>query len=171
MYRSYWQGLKKLYFLQEDKGSKQESEKEKLLLQVDNLKTHVSSLEANLSDLQEESKKRGLLLDKSEAKILKTREKMDLRRNEYKNLENELQDLINKAGVRNFMLSIVFPYLSFYLNCSYIISILFKCIVICFINSLTKVVHDKGKIYEFKKKIVWYFPLGSLFYIHNKCRQ
>ncbi|GBM14666.1 Coiled-coil domain-containing protein 40 [Araneus ventricosus] len=82
----------------EDKGSKKENEKEKLLLKLDNLRTYLNNMENNLSDLQKERRERAILKDKSEMNVLKTREKLDLKRGEVRELENQLKEMISQAG-------------------------------------------------------------------------
>ncbi|XP_055953085.1 coiled-coil domain-containing protein 40-like isoform X1 [Argiope bruennichi] len=82
----------------EDKGSKKENEKEKLLLKLDNLRTYLSNMESNLNDLQKERRERAILKDKSEMNVLKTREKLDVKRGEVRELENQLKEMINQAG-------------------------------------------------------------------------
>lgn len=91
-----------IIFYQEEKGSKKERERTKLLLELGNLKTYLNTLEENLDELLKENNQRKDLLDRSEANALKIRDKIDVKRNECKNLENELQELITRAGVSVF---------------------------------------------------------------------
>ncbi|GFY47169.1 coiled-coil domain-containing protein 40 [Trichonephila inaurata madagascariensis] len=84
--------------LNEDKGSKKENEKEKLLLKLDNLRTYMKNMENTFNDLQKERTERQILLDKSEANVLSAREKLDLKYGEVRELENELQEMITAAG-------------------------------------------------------------------------
>lgn len=60
-----------------------------------------------MDELQKESNQRGDLLDRSEANALKIRDKIDIKHNDCKNLENELQELIARAGVSVFKLYFV----------------------------------------------------------------
>ncbi|GFR00637.1 coiled-coil domain-containing protein 40 [Trichonephila clavata] len=84
--------------LNEDKGSKKENEKEKLLLKLDNLRTYMNNMENTFNDLQKERTERQILLDKSEGNVLCSREKLDLKYGEVRELENELQEMITAAG-------------------------------------------------------------------------
>ncbi|GFT23766.1 coiled-coil domain-containing protein 40 [Nephila pilipes] len=84
--------------LNEDKGSKKENERGKLLLKLDNLRTYMNNMENTFNDLYKERKERQILLDKSEANVLKTREKLDSKHGEVRELESELQEMISAAG-------------------------------------------------------------------------
>lgn len=77
-----------------------------------NLKSYLNTLEENLEELEKESKQRGDLLDRSEANALKIRDKIDIKRNDCKSLENELQELIARAGVSVFKLYFAIVFLS-----------------------------------------------------------
>lgn len=88
-----------LIWLQEEKGAQKEHEKEKLLLKLDNLRTYFTNMEKNLAELQKERTEKEDVLSKSEANVLKAREKMDSKRAELRGLENELREMITEAGV------------------------------------------------------------------------
>ncbi|KAG8187415.1 hypothetical protein JTE90_009491 [Oedothorax gibbosus] len=81
-----------------EKGAQKEHEKEKLLLKLDNMKALFFSMESNLVQLQKERTEKEEVLSKSEANVLKAREKLDTKRAQLRNLQMELREMITEAG-------------------------------------------------------------------------
>ncbi|GIX83556.1 coiled-coil domain-containing protein 40 [Caerostris extrusa] len=92
------QDIRNSIHLNEDQGSKKENEKEKLLLKFDNLRIYMTNMENGLNDLYKERKEKEILLDKSETNVLRNREKLDIKRGEVRELENQLKEMISAAG-------------------------------------------------------------------------